>query len=108
MQNGINEGFIIHSLLLLMPAFTSSSMIKTAPPIPPLLGVGILGALLAIFVQGMSPSAVMRIITDGFSSSSSVDDVNELLNQGGLFAMSGTITLLMIATALGGILEETG
>lgn len=108
MQNGINEGFIIHPLLLLMPALTIALMIKKAPAIPTLLGVGILGALLAIFVQGMSPSAVMGIITDGFSSSSSVDDVNELLNQGGLFAMSGTITLLMIATALGGILEETG
>src|SRR5699024_1823935 len=108
MQNGINEGFIIHPLLLLMPVLTIALMIKRAPAIPTLLGVSILGAVLAVFVQGTSPSTVMGIITDGFSSSSNVDEVNELLNQGGLFAMSGTITLLMIATALGGILEETG
>src|SRR5699024_9533295 len=107
-QNGLNELFFIHPLLLLMPVLTIALMIKRAPAIPTLLGVSILGAVLAVFVQGTSPSTVMGIITDGFSSSSSVDEVNDLLNQGGLFSMSGTITLLMIATALGGILEETG
>lgn len=107
-QNGLGDLFYIHPLLLLMPVLTIILMIKRTPAIPTLLGVSFLGALLAIFVQGTAPSTVMGIITDGFNSSSSVDEVNDLLNQGGLFSMSGTITLLMIATALGGILEETG
>lgn len=108
MQEGLNDLFLIHPLLLLMPVLTIALMVKRAPAIPTLLGVSFLGALLAMVVQETSPGAVMQVITDGFNSTSSVDEVNELLNQGGLFSMSGTITLLMIATALGGILEETG
>src|SRR5699024_4800071 len=107
-QNGLNDLFLIHPLLLLMPILTIVLMIKRVPAIPTLLGVSLLGAVIAVFVQGTSPSTVMGIITNGFNSSSNVNEVNDLLNQGGLFAMSGTITLLMIATALGGILEETG
>src|SRR5699024_7638893 len=83
-QNGLNDLFVIHPLLLLMPVLTIVLMIKRAPAIPTLLSVSILGAFLAVFVQGTSPSTVMGIITDGFSSSSNVDEVNELLNQGGL------------------------
>lgn len=107
-QGELDDLFIIHPLLLLMPVLTIALMVKRVPAIPALLSVSFLGALLAVLVQGTSASTVMEVITDGFNSSSENDEVNELLNQGGLFSMSSTITLLMIATALGGILEETG
>lgn len=107
-QKGLDDLFLIHPLLLLMPVLTIILMLKRTPSIPTLLSVSFLGALLAMFVQNTPAGTVMEVITDGFNSSSEMDEVNELLNQGGLFSMSGTITLLMIATALGGILEETG
>ncbi|HLR02876.1 MAG TPA: Na+/H+ antiporter NhaC [Virgibacillus sp.] len=107
-QSGLSDLFIIHPLLLGMPVLTIFLMIKRAPAIPTLITVSILGALIAFFVQGMTITEIVNVTTDGFNSPSDVEDVDELLNRGGLLSMLGTVALLMIATALGGVLEETG
>ena len=52
MKTGLDNVFVIHPLLLLMPVLTIILMIKRTPAIPALMGVSILGGLLAIFVQG--------------------------------------------------------
>jgi Na+:H+ antiporter, NhaC family len=105
---GLSDVFVIHPLLLLMPIFTIFLMVRRTPAIPALMSVGLLGALLAVWVQGGSVSAVVQMMQSGFSIDSGVDAVDTLLNHGGLTSMLGTIGLLIIATALGGILEETG
>lgn len=107
-QAGLNDVFVIHPLLLLMPLLTIVLMIKQVPAVPTLMGVSIIGAILAIVVQGASVSSVMNAMTSGFHIESGVAAVDSLLNTGGLTSMLGTIGLLIIATALGGILEETG
>jgi Na+:H+ antiporter, NhaC family len=105
---GLSDVFVIHPLLLLMPIFTIFLMVRRTPAIPALMSVGLLGAVLAVCVQGGSVSAVVQMMQSGFSIDSGVDAVDTLLNHGGLTSMLGTIGLLIIATALGGILEETG
>jgi Na+:H+ antiporter, NhaC family len=105
---GLSDVFVIHPLLLLMPIFTIFLMVRRTPAIPALMSVGLLGAVLAVWVQGGSVSAVVQMMQSGFSIDSGVDAVDTLLNHGGLTSMLGTIGLLIIATALGGILEETG
>jgi Na+:H+ antiporter, NhaC family len=105
---GLSDVFVIHPLLLLMPIFTIFLMVRRTPAIPALMSVGLLGAVLAVWVQGGSVSAVVKMMQSGFSIDSGVDAVDTLLNHGGLTSMLGTIGLLIIATALGGILEETG
>lgn len=107
-KTGLNELFTIHPLMLLMPIFTIALMIKRIPAIPTLIIVSTLGAILAVLVQGTSTSEIIQIITSGFASETGVADIDELLNRGGLLSMLGTIALLILATALGGILEETG
>lgn len=107
-KTGLNHVFMIHPLLLLMPILTIILMIKRTPAIPALMSVSILGGVLAIFVQGASISSVIQIMTNGFHVESGVNAVDSLLNRGGLMSMLGTICLLILATALGGILEETG
>jgi Na+:H+ antiporter, NhaC family len=105
---GLSDVFVIHPLLLLMPIFTIFLMVRRTPAIPALMSVGLLGAVLAVWVQGGSVSAVVQMMQSGFSIDSGVDAVDTLLNHGGLTSMLGTIGLLIIATALGGVLEETG
>jgi Na+:H+ antiporter, NhaC family len=105
---GLSDVFVIHPLLLLMPIFTIFLMVRRTPAIPALMSVGLLGAVLAVWVQGGSVSAVVQMMQSGFSIDSGVEAVDTLLNHGGLTSMLGTIGLLIIATALGGILEETG
>ncbi|QBQ07097.1 Na+/H+ antiporter NhaC [Sporosarcina pasteurii] len=105
---GLNDLFTIHPLLLLMPLLTIFLMLRRIPAIPALMGVGLLGAVLAVFVQGASVSSVVQMMQSGFSVESGIAALDSLLNHGGLVSMLGTIGLLVIATALGGILEETG
>ncbi|WP_423799889.1 Na+/H+ antiporter NhaC [Neobacillus sp. SAB-20_R2A] len=108
MKTGLDNVFVIHPLLLLMPVLTIILMVKKTPAIPALMGVGILGGVLAIFVQGSSVTTVIQVMTSGFHVESGVKALDSLLNRGGLMSMLGTIGLLILATALGGILEETG
>lgn len=108
LKTGLGDVFTIHPLLLLMPVFTIILMMIRVPAIPALTIVGLLGAVLAVIVQGSSISSIAKVMTSGFSVDSGVAAVDSLLNNGGLLSMLGTIGLLIIATALGGILEETG
>ncbi|NYF24799.1 Na+/H+ antiporter NhaC [Sporosarcina sp. JAI121] len=107
-KTGLESVFVIHPLLLLMPVITIILMMKRVPAIPALTIVGILGAILAVTIQGTSISSIVQVMTSGFSVETGVNTVDSLLNRGGLISMFGTVGLLIIATALGGILEETG
>lgn len=106
-KTGLADVFVIHPVLLLMPVFTIILMIKRMPAIPALIIVGVLGAVLAVTVQGASVTSIVQVMTNGYAADTGVNAVDSLLNKGGLLSMLGTIGLLIIATALGGILEET-
>ncbi|WP_217587643.1 Na+/H+ antiporter NhaC [Lentibacillus saliphilus] len=106
--NGLNDLFVIHPLLLLMPVFTIVLMMLRMPAIPALTSVALAGALLAVIVQGTSVSEIMQVMTRGFTGESGVASLDSLLNRGGLTSMLSTVALLILATALGGVLEESG
>lgn len=108
LKQGLSEIFVIHPLLLLMPILTIVLMIKRTPAIPTLISVSLLGALLAVLVQGVSIGNIIQTMTSGFTGGSDFDAINSLLNRGGLTSMLGTIAILILATALGGILETSG
>ncbi|MED4017824.1 Na+/H+ antiporter NhaC [Sutcliffiella cohnii] len=108
MMQGLGAAFVIHPLLLLLPVLTILLMLKRVPALPALMGVSLLGAVLAVVVQGTSVSSIVQFMTSGFSIETGVGAVDSLLNRGGLTSMLGTVGILIIATALGGILEETG
>ncbi|WP_047982515.1 Na+/H+ antiporter NhaC [Ornithinibacillus contaminans] len=107
-KNGLDDLFVIHPLLLLMPMLTIILILKKTPAIPALISVSLLGALIAIVVQGSSISSIIHTMTNGFSGESGVPAIDSLLNRGGLSSMFETIALVILATALGGILESTG
>ncbi|WP_347561867.1 Na+/H+ antiporter NhaC [Bacillus timonensis] len=107
-MSGLDHAFVIHPLLLLLPVFTIFLMLKRAPALPALMGVGLLGAVIAVVIQGTPVSSIVQFMTSGFSIETGVGEIDSLLNRGGLASMLGTVGMLMIATALGGILEETG
>ncbi|MCM3290337.1 Na+/H+ antiporter NhaC [Paenibacillus sp. MER 180] len=104
---GIQNSFIIHPLLLLLPVLTIFLMIKKLPALPTLLLVGIIGGIISMVVQGDSLTTMVNTMTNGFHTESGVKAVDSLLNRGGLVSMLNTIGLLTIATALGGLLEGT-
>ncbi|WP_080848399.1 Na+/H+ antiporter NhaC [Cytobacillus gottheilii] len=107
-MSGLENAFMIHPLLLLLPIITIFLMLKRVPALPALMGVGLLGAVIAVVVQGTSVSSIVQFMTSGFKITTDIGEIDSLLNRGGLSSMLGTVGMLMIATALGGILEETG
>lgn len=105
--SGIEQSFLIHPLLLLLPVLTILLMMKRMPALPTLLLVGLLGGVLSILIQGETVTDMVNTMTNGFHIESGIPSVDSLLNRGGIVSMLNTIGLLTIATALGGLLEGT-
>lgn len=105
---GLQGAFVISPLLLLVPVVTIIFSAKQVPAIPSLIAVSGLGGLCAVFVQGYSASATLGYMTSGFTSATGVTMVDSLLTRGGMTSMAATIVLMMLATALGGLLEKLG
>ncbi|MFC0523577.1 Na+/H+ antiporter NhaC [Pontibacillus salicampi] len=105
--SGLTESFTVHPALLLLPVITIILIIRKYPAIPTLLIVSALGGAVAMIVQGNSIGDVMRVMTDGYVADSNSDALNSILTRGGIASMLNTIGLIIIATALGGVMEGT-
>ncbi|MFK2825679.1 Na+/H+ antiporter NhaC [Bacillus sp. B190/17] len=107
-MTGLQDTFVIHPLLLFMPVFTIFLMLKRYPAVPSLVIVSLLGGVIALTVQGNSLSEVVNAMTSGYKADTGNATIDSLLSRGGIASMLNTIGLIIIATALGGILEGTG
>lgn len=105
---GLNEQFVIHPMLLVVPLLALGVILLKMPAVPTLLIVSLMGAVTALFVQGSSVTAIMQSMSTGYSSATDFEFLDNLLSNGGIDSMLETIGLVVIATALGGILETTG
>lgn len=106
--DGLEKAFNIHPFLLLIPIITIILAVKKVPAIPALIVVSILGGSCALIFQNSDLGQVLRAMTSGYQSNTGIKMVDSLLSRGGITSMGGTIILLSIATALGGILEKIG
>jgi len=95
-------------LLLLVPVAVIVMVIFKVPAIPGLIGGVILGAIVSVVFQGASIADVFVVAKNGYVSSTGMDFVDELLTRGGLDSMLGTVSLMLCALSVGGILEKTG
>ncbi|HLR09644.1 MAG TPA: Na+/H+ antiporter NhaC [Bacillota bacterium] len=108
LKTGLTNAFVIHPLLLLIPVLAIILLAMRTPAIPALIGISMLGAILAIPVQKYAVGDIVQIMTNGFTKESGSADLDALLHHGGLLSMMDTIGLIILATALGGVLEKTG
>ena len=106
--SGLSEQFVIHPALLLVPVVAISLMLLRMPALVTLLCVSLLGAASALLVQGSTVTDILQAMTSGYSSATGVEFLDSLLNRGGIESILGTIALVIIATALGGVMEMTG
>lgn len=107
-MQGLQGVFVIHPLLFIVPVITFILMIKQYPAIPTLILIAVLGAITAILVQGSNLTEVIQAMTSGYVVDSGIATIDSLLSNGGINSMLNTIGLIIIATALGGVLESTG
>ena len=75
---------------------------------PSILAGTVTAVLLAVFLQDRELPTVLNSLQYGFTSETGVDSVDTLLSRGGLQSMMWTLSLALIALALGGVLNGAG
>jgi NhaC family Na+:H+ antiporter len=106
-MDGLSGQFTISPLLLLPPIIVIVMVMKKIPALPGLLCGVVLGGLFAVFFQGASVYSVVESAHFGFASDSGIEVVDSLLSRGGMDGMMFTVSLIMCAMVLGGVLEST-
>ncbi|MFC6837418.1 Na+/H+ antiporter NhaC family protein [Halomarina ordinaria] len=125
-QGAIAGSFTVHPLVFVPLLLTFGLALRGYPALPT-LGMGaIVGALVQILVQGgpfvgtwtlaslaqtvtaESFTAAWEVAQSGTAPETGVEQVNSLLATDGLVGSAWTITIIVAALALGGLLERTG
>ncbi|MDG2090814.1 MAG: Na+/H+ antiporter NhaC [Gammaproteobacteria bacterium] len=92
--------------LPLLVILTMSFMRMAAEP--SMMAGTIVAVLLAMYLQGREFSDILYSLQYGFVSESGIESVDTLLTRGGLQSMMWTLSLALIALALGGVLNGAG
>lgn len=105
----LQDGFHIHWLTLLSPIAVIVCSVKRVPILPTLV-VGIVSGLLitALIQQQTSVSFWFSVMQSGYVSSIPNETVASIVNRGGLQSMMGSVSLILIALSLGGLLQYCG
>src|SRR5210317_2400233 len=104
---GIDAQFSVNPLLLLPPLIVMALAFRKIPAVPGIvIGIVAAGILGAIF-QGNSFGGLLSAAYGGYTSSSGVEAVDNLLTKGGFESMLYTISLVICAMMFGGIMEKT-
>lgn len=106
--NAIESLYSVGVISLLPLAVMLVMSLKRVPAEPTMVASAIVATLIAILVQGKSLTGVLDALYSGQAHHSSVPLLNELLGRGGLTSMMWTLSLSLLALALGGILEGFG
>ncbi|MEH7087375.1 Na+/H+ antiporter NhaC family protein, partial [Neobacillus drentensis] len=105
----LHDGFHLHWFTLLSPLAVIVCSIKRIPILPTLV-VGIVTGLLvtALIQQQTAIDVWFSVMQYGYKSSIANETVASIVNRGGLQSMMWSISLILIALSLGGMLQHCG
>ncbi|OPJ54700.1 Na+/H+ antiporter NhaC [Alkalithermobacter paradoxus] len=106
--NALSSNFYISPLLFIPPILVIVIVILKVPALPGLIIGAITGGVFAFLFQGSSLGEIIDAAHYGFVSETGIQAVDDLLSRGGLDGMMWTVSLILCALTLGGILEKTG
>ena len=107
--NGIEGTVNISVWSLLSPLLVIVLAVRRMPVIPSLAaGIISAGILAALIQPGASISSFLSAMQNGPVFSADTEAVEKILNRGGLQSMMGSVSLIIIAFALGGLMEKIG
>jgi Na+:H+ antiporter, NhaC family len=93
---------------LLPPVIVVGLVMRRLPALPTLLLGGLLGAVVAVAVEGAALPDVAEAAMNGYRADTGDAAVDELLSRGGMTSMSSTVLLILCAMSFGGVMERTG
>lgn len=104
----LSSNFNLNPILFLPPIAVIAMVILKVPAVPGLIFGTALGGLFAFIFQKASLSKIIDVMHYGFSIKTGNEIVDGLLSRGGMDSMMWTVSLIICALCLGGILETTG
>ncbi|WP_339174178.1 Na+/H+ antiporter NhaC [Paenibacillus sp. FSL H7-0943] len=105
----LQDGFRIHWLTLISPLAVIICSIKRIPILPTLM-VGIVTGLLvtAIIQQQAEIGVWFSVMQNGYESTIANETVASIVNRGGMQSMMSSVSLILIALSLGGLIQHCG
>ncbi len=106
--SGIKEAVHVTPWSLLSPLLVIILAVRRVSVIP-VLTAGIIsaGLLTAVFIPDSSIQGFISALQSGTAFKTGDQAVASIINRGGLQSMMGSVSLIMIAFALGGLMEKT-
>lgn len=104
----LDGNFFISAWVLLPALIVMVLALKKYPPIPSLFAGVVAGGITAMIAQGQTLQAIFDFANNGYAIDTGVEEIDSLLNRGGIQSMMWTISLVLIALGFGGALEKTG
>ncbi|PYZ92195.1 Na+/H+ antiporter NhaC [Salipaludibacillus keqinensis] len=108
-MNTLQETANVHFLAMIPAIIMVILAMRKVPAIPTMLtGIGV-GFVVAILLEGqLIPQEWMVLIQHGFEIETGNENVDSLLNRGGIQSMMWAVSLLLLALSMGGMLSQLG
>jgi len=105
----LQDGFHIHLFTLISPLAVIVCSVRRMPILPTLI-VGIATGLLvtAIVQRETAVDVWFNVMQSGYETTSPNETVASIVNRGGLQSMMWSVSLILIALSLGGLLQHCG
>ncbi|OYD07104.1 Na+/H+ antiporter NhaC [Paludifilum halophilum] len=105
----LQQSFPIHPLTLAPPLIVMGLAYRRYPVLPTLMS-GLLASVLFSFVliPDLTLPRLMEVLQNGPDMETGNEAVNAIVNKGGLQSMMGTVSLILITLALGGLTKTLG
>ncbi|TYR79818.1 Na+/H+ antiporter NhaC [Priestia megaterium] len=108
-QQVLGEAFNLSVLTLLSPLLVLLLSIKRVDVLPTLVVGIVIGMITALLLQpSLTLSQLLTALQGGGALDSGNEIVNSIVNRGGLQSMMFSISLIIIALSLGGLMRELG
>jgi len=109
LQQALANHFQLNPMLTLLPLVTLAALsIRKAAAEVAMSAAITVAVLIAIAYQGASPALVLNALWENQTGNTGILSLDNLLGRGGMFSMSWTLILALLAIALGGILHGAG
>lgn len=104
---GAIQGTFSTSLLTLLPLIVMLGLsVARMAAEPSMMAASITAAILAVLLQGQDLSVMLNSLYDGGNVRTGLESLDQLMARGGITSMLWTLSLSLLALALGGILES--
>ena len=108
LKDALAGEFVIGLLALLPLAVLLVLSVRRVAAELSMLASVVVATVLAVSVQGQGAAEVLNSLNTGYVSTTGVEQVDTLLTRGGVQSMMWTLSLALVALALGGLLDRAG